>query len=170
MLMLLSVHMTSVLFLVLVGNSALTMELHTSSYSSCPFSCALAYPLWMWFLWWFLPGCTCQLEGITDWNIRIFLHPKLLSDGYSTSFVVHTNPLASHGITPFSSLSCRMEGRACKTHTTQTSSNLYWYIIIWRHTCIDLWIHSLRTQTQPWNKRIWWYKPKFLGLGSVEAL
>ena len=42
MLMLLSVHVTRVLFLVLVGNSALTMEV-TRSYSSHLFLCALGH-------------------------------------------------------------------------------------------------------------------------------
>ena len=42
MLMLLCVHVTSVLFLVLAGNSALLrFYVVTRSYSSCPFLCAL---------------------------------------------------------------------------------------------------------------------------------
>ena len=41
MLMLLCMHVTRVLFLVLAGNSALTMGV-TRSYSSRPFLCALA--------------------------------------------------------------------------------------------------------------------------------
>ena len=51
MLMLLSVHMTKVLFIVLAGNSVLTMGV-TCSYSSRPFLCALDNrdsSQWRWF-------------------------------------------------------------------------------------------------------------------------